>query len=344
MSFWIDLVDQEEQGKYSWLRHNGSSPPLTFTNWNKHQPASAGGCVAMSGGPALGHWEVKDCRSHKALSVCKQNVSNYNDLQLPEHHIDAYAPCPPGWESHSGLLICFKYVLLPQVFHDEKVLMKRSWVEADFFCQALGAQLASFYHYEEQNRGRWFWVESEPWVFYHGAEYLLAKQPFDWNAVSLACQMMGGHLLSVHSREELHFIKERLRRLSLGPTDWWIGLSVGQPGEEVRWSDKTMLDFQNWADGGAAAGGSRRNGMQVVGQKVQRSPRLRVQEENCVCVGDTPEPHYIGGCLLLHLPGSPKEGKSWKDAQSICSSFEGSLVSIEDEIEQGNGEECLMTG
>lgn len=42
-------------------------------------------------------------------------------------------------------------------------------------------------------------------------------------------------------------------------------------------------------------------------------------------------------CLLLHLPDDPKQGKSWKDAQSICSSFEGSLVAIEDEIEQGTG-------
>jgi len=51
-------------------------------------------------------------------------------------------------------------------------------------------------------------------VFYRGAEYLLAKQPFNWHSVSLACQMMGAHLLSIHSRDELHFIKERLRRVS----------------------------------------------------------------------------------------------------------------------------------
>lgn len=40
-------------------------------------------------------------------------------------------------------------------------------------------------------------------------------------------------------------------------------------------------------------------------------------------------------CLLLHLPSSPKEGKTWKDAESICSSFESSLVTIDSEIEQG---------
>uniref|UniRef100_A0A672ISJ2 Phospholipase A2 receptor 1 n=1 Tax=Salarias fasciatus TaxID=181472 RepID=A0A672ISJ2_SALFA len=431
-SYWIGLSDTKSSGEYMWPHHNDSFLPLTFTNWNKHQPVSAGGCVVLSGGPALGHWEVKDCKLHKALSVCKQSVSSYHDVELPQHHIDAYAPCPAGWESHSGLLHCFK------VFHDEKVLMKRSWVEADFFCQALGAQLASFHHYEEQvfvkqllstmfegTEGRHFWVglnkrdpeylgswewsdgspvvmsfiedrndeddrrecavfsdltntvipqpcdaqhewickvsrgdqlkkpywyteQSEPWVFYRGAEYLLAKQPFDWDAVSLACQMMGAHLLSIHSREELHFIKDRLRRLSLGPTDWWIGLTVGAPGEDVRWSDKTTIEFGNWIHSGMAAHVDVFSLCFAGKWSFSKCSDLHgyVCKRRTVSVVETPrEPHYIGGCpekwlyfghkcLLLHLPDSPKDGKSWKDAQSICSSFEGSLVAIEDEIEQ----------
>lgn len=432
--YWIRMVDLHEDKEYGWLPHNNTHIPVTFTNWNKHQPVSSEGCVAMSGGPALGQWEVKDCKTQKAFSVCKQNINNYQSVTLPEHHIDAFAPCPPGWESHSGLYDCFK------VFHDEKVLMKRSWVEADFFCQALGAQLASFYHYEEQvfvkqllstmfegTEARWFWMglnkrdpedpgawewsdstpvmtsfiedkneeddrrdcavysdltntlmpqpcdakhewicklargyelikpywyteQSEPWVFYRGAEYLLAKQPFDWDAVSLACQMMGAHLLSIHSREELRFIKERLKRLSLGPTDWWIGLSIPQSGEEVRWSDHTDVDFQNWAEGSDP----RKAGLCVTMSSstgkwsTTKCGDLHgyVCKRNTVSVVETPrEPHYIGRCpdkwlyfghkcLLLHLVDNPKEGKSWKDAHSICTSFEGSLIAIEDEIEQ----------
>ncbi|KAK7877262.1 hypothetical protein WMY93_032016, partial [Mugilogobius chulae] len=278
--YWIGLRDQEDTRGYRWIAQNNTEVPLTFTNWNKHQPRECWGCVAMSGGPALGHWEVKLCQNFKALSVCKRSVENYQDGPLPEDHKTAYASCPPGWDSQPGMLHCFK------VFHDEKVLMKRSWMEADFFCQALGAKLASFQFYEEQlfvkqllstmfeeTEGRWFWMglnkrdpenpsswqwsdnspvvtsfiedknsesfgdcavfshvtnsfapkpcdrkyewickmykESEPWVFYRGAEYLLAKQPFSWDAVSLACQMMGSYLLSIHSREELHFVKER---------------------------------------------------------------------------------------------------------------------------------------
>lgn len=39
----------------------------------------------------------------------------------------------------------------PQVFHREKVLMKRSWREAEAFCEEFGAHLASFAHIEEEN-------------------------------------------------------------------------------------------------------------------------------------------------------------------------------------------------
>uniref|UniRef100_A0A3B4AHB7 Phospholipase A2 receptor 1 n=1 Tax=Periophthalmus magnuspinnatus TaxID=409849 RepID=A0A3B4AHB7_9GOBI len=142
--YWIGLRDQEDRREYRWIAHNNTEMPLTFTNWNKHQPVSIGGCVAISGGPALGHWEVKHCQSFKALSVCKRNIENYPKAPLSEDHKVAYAPCPPGWDSQPGMLHCFK------VFHDEKVLMKRSWMEADFFCQALGAKLASFQFYDEQ--------------------------------------------------------------------------------------------------------------------------------------------------------------------------------------------------
>lgn len=37
-SYWIDLTDMDDMGEYRWRPHSGSSLPLTFTNWNKHQP------------------------------------------------------------------------------------------------------------------------------------------------------------------------------------------------------------------------------------------------------------------------------------------------------------------
>lgn len=40
MFYWIGLVGQEESGEYRWLSDSHSSMPLTFSNWNKHQPGS----------------------------------------------------------------------------------------------------------------------------------------------------------------------------------------------------------------------------------------------------------------------------------------------------------------
>ncbi|XP_076159863.1 secretory phospholipase A2 receptor isoform X1 [Alosa pseudoharengus] len=438
--YWTALQDMNQTREYSWLHLNGSKLPLSYTNWNHHQPVSDGGCVAMSGGVALGHWEVKDCKSQKALSVCKQSVSGYEDLHLPLPHIDLFAPCPDGWETGPHLLVCFK------VFHSEKVLMKRSWAEADVFCKGLGANLASFLHYEEetflkrtianmfdgtegQGSGRWFWVgftrrdpksagswewsdgtpvvtsfiedkngedenhecalysdltnhltpqscsakhewickvprgtelnkpywynsQQEPWVFYRGAEYFVARQLFPWESVAFACKMMGADLVSIHSKEELNFIMERIHKHPHGPTEWWIGLAM-ESGQDIEWTDGSFYDYSNWeAVNSSSQSASRKRcaymSSETGGWFAHPCSELHgyVCKRKTASVMEIPrEPHYIGACpsnwfyfghkcLLLHLPSRPEEGKSWRDAQSICSSFQGSLVAIEDEIEQ----------
>ncbi|XP_062869501.1 secretory phospholipase A2 receptor [Trichomycterus rosablanca] len=434
--YWTALQDQNRTGDYRWLMQNSSTAPLTYTNWNRHQPiVTGGGCVGMTGGHNLGHWEAKNCNSFKALAVCEQSVSSYHDMLMPIPHLDIIAPCKDGWESKSGLPYCYK------VFHSEKILMHRSWSEAEFFCRALGADLASFHYYKDQQfvkqmltkmfdstEGRWFWVgftkrdplsagawewsdgtpvvtsfledrneevgnhecavysditntliprpcdskhewickvprgveltkpywynnRNEPWVFYRGAEYYLAEQPFPWESVLLACKLMGADLLSIHSQEELDFIRERIKKTHYSSAEWWIGLSANSAHQGFSWTDGTALDYENWKNGSPFRGS---------GQKCTSMSSLTgewstghcsdlhgyICKRRTVSVVETKrEPHYIGACpenwfyyghkcLLLHLPAQPNQGKSWTNAQSICSNFHSMLVTIEDEIEQ----------
>uniref|UniRef100_A0A8C2KD52 Phospholipase A2 receptor 1 n=1 Tax=Cyprinus carpio TaxID=7962 RepID=A0A8C2KD52_CYPCA len=425
-SYWTALQDQNRTGEYRWLTQNGSSRPLTYTNWNRHQPGNGGGCVLMSGGQALGHWEVKNCGAFKALAVCKQEVSGNRDTLMPVPHIDLNAPCPTGWESRKELSHCYK------VYHSEKILMHRTWTEAQFFCRALGADLASFHHYEDQafvkkllsmmfqsTEGRWFWVgftkrnprsdgawewsdgtpvvtslmedmnevdsrmcavysdltntltphscdskyewickvprEHKPWIFSRGAEYYFASKPFPWESVSFACKMMGADLLSVHSSEELAFIKEHINKVLhaflYDSEFWWIGLSAHSAHNGLSWTDGSALDYENWENGRFYRKPGQ-NCIQMSSQSGQWSAGSCKDRHGYVCkrrtvslVEDPREPHYVGGCpenwfyyghkcLFLHLPAHPGDGKTWQDAQSVCSSYKGSLVSIEDEIEQ----------
>lgn len=429
--YWTALQDLNRTEEYRWLTQNGSTTPLTYTNWNRHQPVSLGACVVMSGGRALGHWEVKNCHTFKALAVCKQEVSGDHDTLTPAPHIDINAACPTGWESHSGLSHCYK------VYHDEKILMQRTWTEAEFFCRTLGADLASFHHYEDQafvkkilsvmfqsTEGRWFWVgftkrnpssdgawewsdgtpvvtsfiedmneadshmcaaysdltntltphscdskyewickvprgvelvkpywysdQHAPWFFFHEAEYYFASKQFPWQSVSFTCKMMGADLLSIHSSEELDFVKGHLTKDS---EYWWIGLSANSGHNGLSWTDGSALDYENWENGQF----SRKPGQNCIQMSAQsgqwsagscKDPRGYVCKRRTVSVVEVPqEPYYIGSCpenwlyyghkcLYVYLPDRPEKGKSWQEAQAVCSANQGSLVSIKDEIEQ----------
>ncbi|XP_045415037.1 secretory phospholipase A2 receptor [Lemur catta] len=141
--FWIALQDQNDTGEYTWKTAGQTSEQVRYTHWNVHQPRYSGGCVAMRGSHPLGRWEVKDCRRFKAMSLCKQPVESREKTEHEERW--PFHACYLDWESEPGLASCFK------VFHSEKVLGKRTWREAEAFCEEFGAHLASFAHIEEEN-------------------------------------------------------------------------------------------------------------------------------------------------------------------------------------------------
>ncbi|KAK2491550.1 hypothetical protein MC885_017652 [Smutsia gigantea] len=59
---------------------------------------------------------------------------------------------PPGrWEVKDCKHFKAMSLCKQPVFHNEKVLMKRTWTEAEAFCEEFGAHLASFAHIEEEN-------------------------------------------------------------------------------------------------------------------------------------------------------------------------------------------------
>ncbi|OWK00098.1 LY75, partial [Cervus elaphus hippelaphus] len=202
--FWTGLRDTGANGEYSWASVGGVKRAVTFSNWNFFEPASPGGCVAMATGKSLGKWEVKDCRSFRALSICKK-ISGHSEPEnaapKPED------PCPEGWHSFPSGLSCYK------LFHRERVVRKRNWEEAERFCQALGGHLPSFRHMDEIKEFLHFLVEQ----FRHvNAKYL--------------CQMLCSSFINTS------FLHSDQRWL-------WIGLNKRSPDLQGswQWSDHTPV-------------------------------------------------------------------------------------------------------
>ncbi|XP_023695795.2 lymphocyte antigen 75-like [Paramormyrops kingsleyae] len=158
--FWIGLQDVKNTGEYQWTVGESPGDRVTYTNWQMFQPDLVGGCAVLSTGKSWGKWEVKNCTSFKAGSICKVEIGPHVP---PEPEPDLSLQCSPGWVSSPNVHYCYK------VFHKERVSRKRTWEEAEQFCQALGAHLASVSHVDEMkalhdllrdsvSNVRYFWI------------------------------------------------------------------------------------------------------------------------------------------------------------------------------------------
>ncbi|CAN9505425.1 unnamed protein product [Ophioblennius macclurei] len=224
-SFWIGLREVRDHGTFHWL----SGDEVSFTNWNRDQPAGiSGGCVSMATGIATGLWEVRDCSSSRAKFICRQNqdTSLSPDPPAPQPTPSLSGACPNGWKSNSNLRYCYRVFLSSQL--DEKL----SWLQAHLFCLKHGANLLSISgpdeeHFvmqvlhealgdSEEHEQHWFWIglnrrnpmDSGSWKWSDGLA--LTYQNFGRDLYNIrqcaAADLSTMRWLAMHCESELDFI------------------------------------------------------------------------------------------------------------------------------------------
>nr|XP_047125194.1 uncharacterized protein LOC105843628 isoform X3 [Hydra vulgaris] len=159
----------------------------------------------------------------------------------------------------------------------------------------------------------------------------------NWNKSLLLCQSVGGDLLSIADETENSFIVDQIRNRIIKWQRYWIGLNDIKKENTFLWSDNTTSQFTSWKNGNPNNQSNKDcvvitdGGWEDVSCDSLFGFICKINNESGVCdVGWLQNGSY---CYLFYSVNDTFIGKSWNDSLSICLSFGGNLLSIENKTE-----------
>ncbi|KAM5136029.1 C-type mannose receptor 2 [Mantella aurantiaca] len=193
------------------------------------------------------------------------------------------------------------------------------------------------------------------WIKFETAEYKFFEHRSTWLQSQRICTWFGAELASIHSPAELDFLMQNLQKsLRVQEQHWWIGLHTNENDGRFRWSDKTVLNFVNWAPG--------RIGRISREKKCVYMTAVRGEWGDQKCITALPyickrtnitvtsptlpplSPPSVGGCPKTWLPFMNKcfgvradgkgESKTWQQAHEFCKVLNGEIATIDNYLEQ----------
>ncbi|KAM7390313.1 hypothetical protein PAMA_008472 [Pampus argenteus] len=159
--FWTGLSNTEDKHTFKWT----TGTKVTFTHFNVGMPDRKQGCVAMTTGIFAGLWDVISC-SNKQKYICKKLAEGVETTTVPP--TTPALSCPSKWTPVINRNICYKLY--------NKKDNKKTWQEAQDFCNAIGGDLMSV-HSMDDLRNAQFHGSDAAWI---GLSSLGSSEGFVW--------------------------------------------------------------------------------------------------------------------------------------------------------------------
>ncbi|XP_075033477.1 C-type mannose receptor 2 [Mixophyes fleayi] len=193
------------------------------------------------------------------------------------------------------------------------------------------------------------------WVKYESAEYKFFEHRSTWLQAQRICTWFKAELVSVHSQAELDFLGQNLQKFTRGQEQhWWIGLHTYENDGRFRWSDKSVLNFVNWAHGRPGRITREKKCVYMMASRedwgdqkcITALPYICKRSNNSAPSPTLPplSPPSVGGCPKGWLPfmnkcfgvraDSMDEVKTWQQARDSCKLLGGEIATIDNYLEQ----------